>query len=143
MIQIESPALPRAITLAVLASDFAAVAIMVLAGFKWGYAAPGGVFGVVFWSFVLGAPVAVVLCLIIGVPAHLILSRLGLTSRRWYVLTGSCIGVAIVLTVIAVSGIPALEKDVITQFALLGIIVGSPISGMMFWRTMRPDLKRD
>ncbi len=90
-----------------------------------------------FMTFVVGFILSFSLCFIVGIPVHLVLQRLHLTSIFWY------IGIASLLTfgsVIYGTGYPDLENtENFFIFVSIFIAFGGPIAAMTFWWIARPD----
>lgn len=77
-------------------------------------------------------------CLVIGLPAHLLLRRL----RRTDLWTYGALGLAGSLAILALNGITSgrwIPSDPI-DWAMTGLtICGGPFAGYIFWRIARPD----
>jgi hypothetical protein len=93
---------------------------------------------ITFMTFVVGFIISFSLCFVVGIPVHLLLQRLHLTSILWYV------GIASFLTfgsAIYGTGYPNLENtENFFIFVSVFIAFGGPIAATTFWCIARPDL---
>jgi hypothetical protein len=93
-----------------------------------------------FMTLIVGFVISISSCCIIGIPIHLLLQRLRLTSVFWYA------GLASILTfgvTIYGTGYPNLKyTENFFIFIAVCIALGGPIAAITFWLIARPDLNQ-
>ena len=93
------------------------------------------------WTLIgayMGAMIAPIAVLFIGVPAHLVLQMTARTSLRAYVWTG--FGVAALLSFAVAIALPhGGARMVVALFEIAVILLGGPCAAAAFWYGARPD----
>jgi hypothetical protein len=90
-----------------------------------------------FMIFIVGWIISIALCFLVGVPVHLALHRLKLTSVFWYIGVASALTVAAALHIIDYPDFHT--KDNFVLFFAGCFAFGGPVAATTFWWIARPD----
>jgi hypothetical protein len=84
----------------------------------------------------MAAPISYGVCLVVGLPAHFAMKRVGWTSIRAYTVVAAILGAPLVLL-----AVPS-EFRVLDWITVLNLAIAGPAAAVVFWRIVRPDLPK-